>query len=118
MSRIPTSSAVDFDTSFDQVAAGLADLPEVPYIVITADQQMGPIAQQLIEAGQLRAVVPADAGFVLDEAQKIARPATTALIPGGVWIEHTDSGHIMHHDQPQLIADTILGMVDEVRAAR
>ena len=114
----PDLERVDFDTSFDQVAAGLADLPEVPYIVITADQQMGPIAQQLVETGGLPAGVPADAGFVLDEAQKIARPATAAFIPGGVWIEHTDSGHVMHHDQPQLIADTILGMVDEVRAAR
>ena len=47
----PDLERMDFDTSFDQVAAGLADLPEVPYIVITADQQMGPIAQQLVETG-------------------------------------------------------------------
>ena len=50
----PDLERVDFDTSFDQVAAGLADLPEVPYIVITADQQMGPIAQQLVETGAAR----------------------------------------------------------------
>lgn len=113
----PDIERVDWDASFDSVAEGVPNLPEVPFILITADHPWGPIAQQAVEAGQLPAIVPADFGYILDDVQKVSRPATLALFPGGTWIKDTDSGHIMHHDQPQLIADTVLGMVDEVRAA-
>lgn len=113
----PDLERADLDPAFDQVKAALGDLPQVPYVVLTADDEWGPIVGQMVADGAMPPSVPSDFGYVLDEAQKVSRPATVALIPGGVWIADTKSGHIMHHDQPQLVADTILDMVNGVRAA-
>ncbi|QEV99716.1 alpha/beta hydrolase [Microbacterium caowuchunii] len=113
----PDIEYADVDASMDQVEARYGDLPGIPYIVLTADDEWGPIVERMVAEGAVPPIVPPGFGYLLDEAQRVSRPVTAALIPGGVWISETDSGHIMHHDQPQLVADTILGMVDELRAA-
>jgi len=113
----PDLERADLDTSFDQVGARLQDLREMPYVVISADHPWGPQVEEAFAAGGLPDGVPSDFGYVLDNALLGAREQAAQLIPGGVRISETDSGHIVHQEQPQLVADAILGMVDAVRAA-
>lgn len=80
----------DPDRSFDQVRAA-QPLRPLPLIVLSADRPWGPQIPSLIAAGKLPADVPADFGYVTDNAQKKAQ------------------------EQPQLVIDSIREVVDAVR---
>lgn len=111
----PDIERLDFDASFAQVHAA-GPVPEVPLVVISADQPWGPIVEQQYAEGQLLPGVPADFGYVLDDVRVKSQDALAALVPGSEHITDTDSGHNVHQEQPQLTTDAILRVVGEVRA--
>lgn len=111
----PDLERLDFDASFAQVRAA-RPLPQMPLVVISADRPWGPIVEQMHAAGELLPGVPADFGYVLDEAAAKSQAGLAALLPGSEHITETASGHNVHQEQPQLVTDAVLGVVVEVRA--
>ncbi len=110
----PEIERLDIDTSFDQVR-GAPRPQQMPYVILTSDELWGPTVEQMAADGQLLPGVPADFGYTLDAAQLQSRTALAALIPGGEWIKDTHAGHNIHIEQPQLVSDVILGMVEQLR---
>ena len=104
----------DADRSFDQLLAATPIKP-MPLVVLSADQQWGPLIPGFIAKGVLPADVPADFGYVTDRAQKQAQAKLAEIVPGAKHITKTDSGHEIHKDQPQLVVDAIREVVDAVR---
>lgn len=114
IAEYPEIERLDADPSFDLVRA--APKPQqMPYVILTSDEIWGPIVEQQVADGLFPPEVPADFGYVLDAAQLQSRANLAALIPGGEWIKETHSGHNIHIEQPQLVSDVILGMIDRVR---
>lgn len=107
----------DADRSFDQLLAA-PPLRPMPLIVLSADQPWGPQIPGFIAAGRLPASVPPDFGYVTDRAQKEAQAKLAALVPGVRHVTHTNSGHEIHKDQPQLVLHSIREVVDAVRAGK
>jgi pimeloyl-ACP methyl ester carboxylesterase len=115
LSLYPDIERLDLDASFDQVRAA-PPLQQMPLVVISADQPWGPIVERMHAAGELLPGVPADFGYVLDGAAAQSQAALAALLPGSRHITKTDSGHNVHQEQPQLVVDAIMSVVDELRA--
>ena len=69
----------------------------------------------LIAAGKLPTDVPADFGYVTDNAQKQAQEQLAKLVPNAKHVTNTNSGHEVHKEQPQLVIDSIREVVDAVR---
>ena len=61
---------------------------------------------------------PLEVGYVTDRAQKVAQANLAALVPGSKHLTKPDSGHLTHHDNPQLVTDSIHEVVDAVRAGK
>lgn len=114
LAQYPDIERVDFDASFDQVR-GAPALRQMPLVVISADRPWGPIVEQMYAAGELLPGVPADFGYVLDEAAAESQAGLAALLPESEHITDTNSGHDVHHEQPQLVTDAVLDVVDDVR---
>jgi len=117
LAEYPDIERLDFDASFAQVHAA-GPVPEVPLVVVSADQPWGPIVEQQYADGELLPGVPADFGYVLDDVHLKSQAALAALVPGSEHVTDTDSGHNVHQEQPQLVSDAILTVIDEVRAAQ
>jgi pimeloyl-ACP methyl ester carboxylesterase len=113
----PALERIDPDRSFDQVRAA-PPLRPLPLIVLSADRPWGPQVPDLIANGTLPADVPADFGYITDAAQKKAQAQLAVLVPGARHITDTDSGHEIHKEQPRLVTDAILAVVDAVRAGK
>lgn len=111
----PALERIDPDRSFDQVRAA-PPLSPLPLIVLSADRPWGPQIPALIADGTLPADVPADFGYITDAAQKKAQDRLAALVPGARHITNTNSGHEVHKEQPRLVTDAIIEVVDAVRA--
>jgi pimeloyl-ACP methyl ester carboxylesterase len=105
------------DRSFDQLLAAPALRP-MPLVVLSADHPWGPLVPGFIADGSLPPDTPPDVGYVTDRAQKVAQAELAASVPGARHVTNTDSGHEIHKDQPQLVIDSIRGVVDAVRAGR
>jgi pimeloyl-ACP methyl ester carboxylesterase len=114
IAEYPPLEWVDPDTSFDQVEAAPA-LKQMPLIVISADEPIGPTIPGLKAAGVIGQEIPDDFGYVTDAVHVKSQADLAALIPGSVQISKTDSGHNVHYEQPVLVADAILEVVDLVR---
>jgi len=110
----PDIERVDADASFAQVRAA-PPLQPMPLVVISADQPWGPIVPELIASGGLPADIPADFGYVVDEAQRQSQAGLAKLVPDAEHITDTHSGHNVHQEQPDLVAEAILGVVERVR---
>jgi pimeloyl-ACP methyl ester carboxylesterase len=108
---------IDPDRSFDQVRAE-PPLNPLPLIVLSADRPWGPQIPALIAEGTLPADVPADFGYITDAAQKEAQDRLAVLVPGARHITNTHSGHEIHKEQPGLVTDAIIDVVDAVRAGK
>ncbi len=104
----------DPDRSFDQVRAA-QPLRPLRLIVLSADRPWGPQIPSLIAAGKLPTDVPADFGYVTDNAQKQAQEQLAKLVPNAKHVTNTNSGHEVHKEQPQLVIDSIREVVDAVR---
>jgi pimeloyl-ACP methyl ester carboxylesterase len=113
----PDLERIDPDLSFEQVRAA-PPLGPSPLIVLSADRPWGPQIPSLIAAGTLPADVPPDFGYVTDAAQKQAHEKLARLVPNAKHITSTNSGHEIHKEQPQLVIDAILEVVDAVRNAQ
>ncbi len=111
----PALERIDPDRSFDQVRAA-PPLSPLPLIVLSADRPWGPQIPALIADGTLPADVPPDFGYITDAAQKKAQDRLAALVPGARHVTNTNSGHEIHKEQPRLVTDAIIDVVDAVRA--
>ena len=107
----------DADASFDQMLAA-PPLQPMPLVVLSADRPVGPLVPGMIAEGRFTPDTPPDVGDVTDRAQKVAHANLTALVPGAKHVTKTDSGHLIHHDNPQLVTDSIREVVDTVRAGK
>jgi pimeloyl-ACP methyl ester carboxylesterase len=113
----PDIERIDPDPSFDQILAA-PPLQPMPLVVLSADRPWGPLVPGFIADGMLAPDTPPDIGYVTDRAQKVAQANLAALVPGGKLVTKTDSGHVIHHDNPQIVTDAIREVVDAVRAGR
>ena len=113
----PPIERADADASFDQMLAA-PPLQPMPLVVLSADIAWGPLVPGMIADGRFTPDTPPDVGYVTDRAQKVAHANLAALVPGSKHVTKTDSGHLIHHDNPQLVTDSIREVVDAVRAGK
>jgi pimeloyl-ACP methyl ester carboxylesterase len=113
----PDIERADAEASFDQLLAA-PPLQPMPLVVLSADRPWGPLVPGFIADGLLAPDTPPDVGYVTDRAQKVAHANLAALVPGSRHVTETDSGHVIHHDNPRLVAGSIRDVVDAVRAGR
>jgi pimeloyl-ACP methyl ester carboxylesterase len=113
----PHIERADADAGFDQMLAA-PPLQPMPLVILSADIQWGPLIPGLIADGMLAPDTPPDIGYVTDRAQKVAHATLAGLVPGAKHATRTDSGHVIHHDNPQLVTDSIREVVYAVRAGR
>ena len=113
----PDIERADADASFDQMLAA-PPLQPMPLVVLSADRPVGPLVPGMIADGLFTPDTPPDVGYVTDRAQKVAHANLAALVPGSKHVTKTDSGHLIHHDNPQLVTDSIREVVDAVRAGK
>jgi pimeloyl-ACP methyl ester carboxylesterase len=113
----PDIERPDAEASFDQMLAA-PPLQPMPLVVLSADRPWGPLVPGMIADGLLAPDTPLDVGYVTDRTQKVAHANLAALVPGSKHVTKTESGHVIHHDNPQLVTDTIREVVDAVRAGR
>jgi pimeloyl-ACP methyl ester carboxylesterase len=111
----PDIERFDFVASFDQVR-NAPPMQPMPFTVISADHPWGPIVEQSVAAGGQPPEVPANFGYRLDDALLESRAKVAALLPDAVVIGDTDSGHNVHQEQPRIVADAIVDLVERVRA--
>lgn len=111
----PDIERFDFPTSFDQVR-NAPPMQPMPFTVIFADHPWGPLVEESVAAGGQPPEVSADFGYKLDEALVKSRAAVAELLPDAVVIRDTNSGHNVHQEQPRIVADAIVELVDRVRA--
>lgn len=114
IAEYPALEWIDAELSFAQLRAA-PPLRQMPVIVISSDQPIGPTIPGLKAAGAVGADVPDDFGYITDRAQAQSQAAQAALVPGSVFITETDSGHNVHLEQPALVADAVLQVVQRVR---
>ena len=110
----PALERNDPDRSFAQVRAAQRLRP-MPLAVLSADRPWGPQVPSMIAAGILPADVPPDFGYVTDDAQKQAQKQLARLVPNAKHITNTNSGHEIHKEQPRLVIDAILDIVEAAR---
>src|SRR3954467_7318651 len=113
----PALERIDVDRSFDQIRAAPALRP-IPIVVLSADRPWGPQVRSMIAAGKLPADVPPDFGYVVDAAQKKAHERLANLVPNEKHITHTNSGHEIHKEKPQLVIGAIREVVEAVRSGK
>lgn len=113
----PAIERTDAEKSIDEMK-GIRPLAPMPLVVLSADRPWGPQLPALIASGAVPASTPPDFGYVTDEAQKKAQAKLAELVPGAKHITHTNSGHEIHKEQPQLVIEAIRDVVDAVREGR
>jgi pimeloyl-ACP methyl ester carboxylesterase len=113
----PALERIDVDRSCDQIRAADA-LHSMPIVVLSADRPWGPQVRSMIGAGKLPADVPSNFGYIVDAAQKKAQERLAKLVPNEKHITHTNSGHEIHKEQPQLVISAIHDVVEAVRSGR
>jgi pimeloyl-ACP methyl ester carboxylesterase len=111
----PVIERPDAEASFAQMLAARPMRP-MPLVVLSADLEWGPLVPGMIADGVLAPDTPPGVGYVTDRAQKVAQANLAALVPGARHVTKTDSGHIIHHDNPQLVTNSIRDVIDAVRA--
>lgn len=110
----PALEWLDAETSFDQVRAS-PKLQQMPLIVVSADEPVGPTIPGLKAAGVIGPEIPDDFGYLTDVAHEKSQADQAALVAGSIHITKTDSGHNVHIEQPVIVADAILDVVERVR---
>ena len=101
-----------FDVVFPELRAVTAS-PTVPTVVLTADRKV--ISSADIASGQLPPFVTQEFADALWTAQLAAQDELAAKFPGATHITKTSSGHYIHVEQPQLVVDAIIQVVDAAR---
>ena len=111
----PEIELLDPDPSFDALLAA-PPLAPMPLVVLSADHPWGPIVREMVADGRMPPGVPPEFGDITDRAARAAQAGLAASVPGARHVTHTDSGHEIHKDQPQLVIDAVRDVVDAVRA--
>jgi len=96
-------NGVDWATSCDQARA-VKSLGDIPLIVLTAappDEGWGNI--------------PADVQAKIDQADQAMQKELTLLSSNSTQILATTNNHVIHFDQPQLVIEAILKLVNAAR---
>lgn len=101
--------------SFEQVISAPPVRP-MPTVILTADKP--PISANDIASGVLPRSVTVEFVNALWSAQTAAQAALANIFPGARHITNTNSGHYIHLEQPQLVADAIREVVDTIRAGK
>jgi pimeloyl-ACP methyl ester carboxylesterase len=114
IAQYPALEWIDPDASFDQMRAASA-LKQMPLIVISADQPIGPTIPELKKTGVIGTEIPDDFGYVTDAVHQKSQADLAALLKGSVFITQTNSGHNVHYEHPELVAHAILDVVAQVR---
>jgi pimeloyl-ACP methyl ester carboxylesterase len=114
IAEYPALEWIDADTSFDQMEAA-PPIKQMPLIVITADELIGPTIPELKASGAIGPEIPDDFGYVTDTVREKSQNDLAALVRGSIHITDTHSGHNVHYEQPQLVAGAILDVVERVR---
>lgn len=110
----PALEWLDAEATFDQLRAA-PRLAQMPLIVVSADQPIGPTIPGLKAQGIIGQEIPDDFGYVTDIGHEKSQANQAALVSGSIHITKTDSGHNVHIERPVLVADAILDVVDRVR---
>jgi pimeloyl-ACP methyl ester carboxylesterase len=113
----PDIERFDADVTFAQLRAA-PPLRPLPLVVLSSDASIGQQVLDMAANGQLPAGVPADFGYVTESAQRVAQARLAALVPGARHVKDTNSGHNIHHEQPQLVVESIRDVVNAARAGR
>jgi pimeloyl-ACP methyl ester carboxylesterase len=101
----PDYERVDFDKALDEVDANKAIKP-MPMVVLTAD---APYPAVQIPG------VPADMNVITRNAQDTSQREVAQLVPGAKHVTETHSGHDIMLENPVLVSDSVLEVVDAVR---
>lgn len=115
IAEYPPLEWLDADTSFDQVMAA-PPLRQMPLIVVSADEPVGPAIPGLKEAGVIGKEIPDDFGYVTDRVHTISQAEQAALVTGSRHILKTDSGHNVHRIRPYVVAGAVIEVVALVRS--
>ena len=108
------AEVLDLQGTFQQLRES-PPVPQVPTIVLTADQPQL-TAEVLAEGeGQLPAGVDQEFADALWAAQLAAQDELAKMFPGVEHITNTNSTHYIHNEQPQLVIDAIRQVVDASR---
>lgn len=114
IAEYPALEWIDAETSFDQLRAA-SPLKQMPLIVVSSDQLIGPTIPGLKAAGVIGPEIPDDFGYVTDIGHEKSQADQAALVAGSIHIMKTDSGHNVHIERPELVANAILDVVERVR---
>jgi pimeloyl-ACP methyl ester carboxylesterase len=108
LEEYPEYERVDFDKALDEVAANRSIQP-MPLVVLTADKPYPAPTQPGL---------PADLSDVTREAQDVSQRQVAMLVPGAEHITETHSGHDIMLENPELVSDAILDVVEAVHEGR
>jgi pimeloyl-ACP methyl ester carboxylesterase len=117
LATYPDLERQDFDETLDQTAAAAALRP-MPVVVLTASDKFIDVVPKLIQSGELPPDTPPDFGAVVDRANSTAQNELAELVPGGVHITDTHSGHNIMIDNAPVVIQAIRMVVDAVRAGQ
>lgn len=106
------AEVLDLQGTFQQLRES-PPVPPVPMIVLTADRPQ--LTPEMLAAGQLPAGVDQEFADALWAAQLAAQDELAKMFPGAEHITDTNSTHYIHHDNPQLVTDSIRQVVDADR---
>ncbi len=104
----PEYEQVDFDEALDQVMAA-RELQPMPLVVLTADAPY---------PAPTNPGLPPDIHLVTRAAQDSSQRLVAELVPGARHVTETNSGHDIMLENPVLVSESILAVVDAVRAGR
>ena len=114
IAEYPALEWVEPEASFEQMRAAPA-LKQMPLVVISADQPIGPTIPGLKAAGVIGQEIPDDFGYVTDAVHEKSQADLAASVAASVFLTETNSGHNVHIEQPALVAGAILDVVGLVR---
>lgn len=104
----PDYERVDFDAALDEIVASRS-IPAMPLIVLTADEPYPAPTQPGL---------PADIHLVTRRAQDVSQREVARLAPGARHVTRTHSGHDIMIENPVVVTDAVLEVVEAVRDGR
>jgi pimeloyl-ACP methyl ester carboxylesterase len=112
--RPPGSEDPFYSTAVVPLLRAAAPAPQVPTIVLTADTW--PITAEAIATGAFPPEMTVEVSDALWASQLRAQDMMAAKFPGAEHVTETNAGHYIHNDNPRLVIDSILSIVDQMRS--
>lgn len=112
--RPPGSESAFYAAAVVPQLRAAAPAPDVPVVVLTADRW--PFTAEVIAAGNFPPFVTVELTDALWSSQLQAQDALAATFPRAEHVTETNAGHYIHHDNPQLVIESIQDVVDLVRS--